>query len=124
MPYNIEYEETGVYVCFTGDCTYKEILDATIMLWENPKFEKIQYEIFDYLGVTSIDISEYDAVELAVRDRVASKMTRRNKIAVVATLPEILVHSETYGKTLEAAKVAQFVTESLSEAREWVLRSD
>ncbi len=81
----------------------------------------MQYEIFDYLDVTEIVVSEYDVIELAVRDHVASKITRRNKIAVVATLPAIVDLSVAYRKALEKSDIDLLVTGSLARARKWVV---
>lgn len=119
MSYVINYEPAGACVHFSGKCTYKDILEATIKLWEGPQFDKMHYEIFDYLDVTEIVVSEYDVVELAVRDHVASKITRRNKIAAVAILPAIIDMSVTYRKTLEKSDIDFLVTDSLADACKW-----
>lgn len=120
MPYSIEYEPHGAYVRLFGACTYKEVLEATIALWEHPSFGAMRYEIFDYLAVTEINFSDYEVVELAVRDDVASKMTRRDKMAIVATHPDILELSKAYRSALKDGSFDFLVTDTLEAARAWV----
>lgn len=120
MAYSIEFETKGAYVKFEGACSYAEVLEASKGVWENPYFDSMTYEIFDYLSVTSIDFSDYDIVEMAVRDSVASKMSRRSKMAVVATLPAIIARTEEYKQSLSDPELEFMVTDSLAAARQWV----
>lgn len=120
MPYTIKYEPNGVYVAFTGQISFKEILQATYEFWQQPDFERMDYEIFDYLDVTSLEISEYDAVEMAVRDDVASKITRRSQIAIVTTLPAIIEQTDIYRRTLKDKSVEVLVTDTVDDARKWI----
>jgi len=119
--YSIAYEDEGAYVRMHGVCTYKDVLEATISLWENPSFESIKYEIFDYLDVTEVNFSDYEVVELAYRDNVASRMTRRAKMAIVATHPDILELSKVYRKTLPESSFDFVVTDTPEAARIWVM---
>lgn len=119
MPYTIKYEPNGVYVAFSGQISFKDILQATYDFWQQPDFEHMDYEIFDYLTVTSLEVSEYDAIEMAVRDDVASKTTRRSKIAIIATLPDIIEQTEIYRQTLKDKSVAVLVTDNIKHARDW-----
>lgn len=120
MAYVIKYESNGVYVNFSGKCSFAEILQATHNFWRAPAFERMDYEIFDYLAVTELEISEYDVVEMAVRDEVASKITRRSKIAVIATLPAIIEQTEIYQRTMKDRSIDVLVTDKLANAREWI----
>lgn len=119
LPYTIKYEPNGVYVAFSGQISFKDILQATYDFWQQPDFEYMDYEIFDYLTVTSLEVSEYDAIEMAVRDDVASKTTRRSKIAIIATLPDIIEQTEIYRQTLKDKSVAVLVTDNIKHARDW-----
>ena len=120
MAYSIKIEPRGAYVRLEGRCSFKHVLAATMEVWENPNFDNMAYEIFDYLSVTSIDFTDYDVVELAVRDSVASKMSRRNKMAVVATLPSIIARTEEYKQSLSDPRLEFMVTDNLETARQWV----
>ncbi|WP_262693267.1 hypothetical protein [Kordiimonas aquimaris] len=120
MAYIIEYEPNGVYVRFSGNCSFAEVLQATHDFWQMPAFERMDYEIFDYLAVTELEISEYDAIEMAVRDEVASKITRRSKIVVIATLPAIIEQTEIYQHTMKDRSIDVLVTDNLVHAREWI----
>lgn len=120
VPYEITIEPQGAYVRLVGACSYEDVLRATMEVWEHPNFSSMHYEIFDYLGVTSIDFSDYEVVELAVRDSVASKMSRRSKMAIVAKHPEILALSQDYQESLKDPGMEFRVHASLEEARRWV----
>lgn len=103
-----------------GACSYEDVLRATMEVWEHPNFSSMQYEIFDYLAVTSVDFSDYEVVELAVRDSVAGKMSRRNKMAIVAKHPKILALSQDYKKSIKDPGMEFRVHTSLEQARRWV----
>ena len=103
-----------------GDCTYEDVLRATKDVWEHPSFREMKYEIFDYSDVTSVDFSDYDVVELAVRDSVASKMSRRSKMAIVARKPELLALTQDYKKSLLDPNMEFQVHATLEQARRWV----
>jgi hypothetical protein len=120
LPYTIEYEQKGVYATFSGQTSFGEILQATYEFWQKPAFEYMDYEIFDYLAVTSLEISEYDAIEMPVRDSVASKTTRRTKIAIIATLPAILEQTRVYRQTIKDKNIQVMVTDSIDEMRTWI----
>lgn len=120
MPYEVHFEDKGAYAKFTGKCSYQEILQATIQIWENPKFEYMHYEIFDYLDVPELTVSKEDAMEMAVRDSVASRSTRREKIVVLATDKSLLEIAERYKETLKGTDIGFFIADSLQTARAWL----
>lgn len=121
--YSITYEAEGAYVRMRGACTYRDVLEATISLWENPSFASMKYEIFDYLDVTEINFSDYEVVELAFRDSVASRMTRRTKMAIVATHPDVIELSKRYRKTLPESSFDFLVTDTPEAARAWATQT-
>jgi len=120
VPYKVHFENKGAYAKFTGKCSYQEILQATIQIWENPKFEYMLYEIFDYLDVQEFTVSKEDAMEMAVRDSVASRSTRREKIVVLATNKSLLEIAERYKETLKGTDISFFIADNLGTARAWL----
>lgn len=83
MPYDVEWNEQGVYRKFYGHVTGDEVIANTAAIFSDQQFDHIRYLVSDYLGVTSSDISMEQASYIAHMCYAASKSNVQLKAAMV-----------------------------------------
>lgn len=84
MPYTIQWKEKGLYWIYAGEVSDQEMLASYSDLYDDPRFLDIEYEIVDYLAVTSYDVSSDTIFKIAQMDKAASKRNPHVKVAVIA----------------------------------------
>jgi len=89
MPYAIHWEPQGVYKTFHGLVTGAELLQSVQEVAADPRFERLRFEISDYLGAEGTDYSQ-DALNDVRATRIGSYQTNpRVKVAIITRDPDI-----------------------------------
>jgi hypothetical protein len=127
MPYLTEWKDKGYYIKYSGRVSTDDVIQASVDIQGDPRFDNLRYIISDYLD---IDILEYDADNFkekisyhAFINAAASRSNPQIKRAVVATDKTVLSFADIYkNKSSEVDTPWEFSTfSSVDEAYKWVL---
>lgn len=122
MSHTMAWEEKGVYWKYSGDVSGQEIVDASAVIYGDPRFDTITYKLVDFLDATSMSLSDQEIAVIAHQHKAAEISNPRVKNAIVMT----------FGADL-AEKFAAFFTDSswevkvfddLETANQWVSRNN
>ena len=83
--YEIEWADNGVYWKYFGDITGREIIEGSQLIYEDPRFTKINYKLIDFLDTYSISLSKAEAAEIAILHKTAALSNASIENAVVAS---------------------------------------
>ena len=122
MPFQINWEQNGVVVNFTGVFDLEVCKAANDALYTNPKTDALEYVVWDLSRVEKLDFSEQYAKIPAIRDRLATHRLPRIKMGfVVSDEPmahlcmQYIIDSSVYGSSWEFN-----VSDNLEGIREWI----
>lgn len=120
MPYRIEWEASGVLLTYSGTVAADELSQAAVEMFENSRFEKLQYVISDFLPAEEFTINVPDVVFLTKSFKNAIGPVSGIKMACVADQPAIRplfrIHEWEMADMTWGCKLFHTV----SEARAWV----
>jgi hypothetical protein len=85
MATKIIWQEKGILFVHSETVTVDEVLEANNVMYGDPRFDKIQYQISDYTGVTSNLITFSDARVVGKLDNTSSVWNPKMLIAIVST---------------------------------------
>jgi len=119
MTYELTWEPGGVVKRYFGHVTCAEILAASKESQSDYRFDQYRYSINDFLGCTEFVTDPIGLEELAAFAG-ASELSNSNiKVAIIATMPEIIAAMKEYsGLALQTYPTRLFST--LAEARVWI----
>ncbi len=122
MSYELNWEPTGVVKRYFGHVTCAEVLAAGIQSQRDPRFDEFRYAINDFLDCTKFEMDLKVMEEIAAYAGAAERSNKNIKIAIVATLPEVVAASKQYFELpLQSYPTRLFPT--LAEARAWISES-
>ena len=96
MSYELTWEPKGVVKRFFGHVTCVEVLAAGTQSQSNPQFDQYHYAINDFLDCTEFVLDPAVLEEIAAYTGAAELSNPNIKIAIVATLPEIVAAAKQY----------------------------
>lgn len=106
MPHSMKWEERGVYWKYFGDVSGQEIIDASAVIYGDPRFDNLEYKLVDFLDATTVNMSDDEVARVAYQHKAAEVSNPRIKNAIVTTVALDL-----------ADKFANFFTESRWEVQ-------
>ena len=121
MPYKMNWEEKGIWMWHGGTVTSKEIFDSNMEFYNDPKSDRVKYQIIDFLEVEDIVLSELTAEKIAMLDSAQSTSTPNIKVALVGTslssqkLFQEYIDNSSKTKTNWSFKIF----DDMKKAREW-----
>ena len=121
MPYENIWEETGVYIRFTGVANTRDIIESNEALYKDIRFDTIMsYQIADLLGCDKIDCKGDEVREIARRDAEASKRKPGVRVALVTDMQVIYGYSRMYQICTDQSSWETEIFDNLAAAREWI----
>ena len=118
MPYQISWEQHGVYVQYHGTCTEIDVEEIRNILSHDPRLATITYILNDYFACDGFALSPAFIKELAKRTYHPVLASRILKIAFVTSIPEIIaVASEYLQRSLSQHEYRVF--QDLTQACDW-----
>lgn len=122
MSYAMNWEASGVYVVFADPVDMGQVESATSDMYNHPRFEEIQYFIWNVKQIKALDMTPDDTEAMAYTDHVASSYKLHLKGAFIAEIPEtcdvVLRYIELSRAIGNPWEHRLFGNES--QAREWV----
>lgn len=120
MPYKTIWEEKGVQWVYTGILSGDELLQSNMEIYGDPRFDKLRYQIVNFLGVTEFQVSTDTMEEITVMDMGASNTNPMLKVAVVATDTQANRLVELYETTTGGAPWETEIFATEKAARAWI----
>lgn len=123
MPYEIVWEEKGIYVRNFGTLSEQELYDQLDESNSDTRMEKIDYMVWDALEVDHFIAHGSSTLLLAIADARLSEKTGPVKNALVAKDPHIIEMCRHYMEHMDRLGSTWGVKQfgDLASAREWVL---
>lgn len=119
MPYTITWEPLGVYRAYHGDVPIAERRASFDAICADPRFDRLQYAITDYLAVRRYEVTQDATAEIAALHVGPLITNPRLVIAAVADQPEVLAAIADF-KRHGFADAPYQVFRTPAEARRWI----
>jgi len=122
MPHTTTWEKDGIWWQFHGTVDAKEFIEADAELYNDPRFDRIKYWIWDGTHIEELAIDEVHAELIAATDWAATEYNKEIKGAMIAKDKNIQKRIKRYLEvSMEFESTWQLrVFENLEEARQWV----
>ena len=119
MSYELSWEPKGAIKRFFGNVNAGEVQAANNKVEGDARFDGLRYVINDFLSCDKFSFDSNSIDEMAAIDGAASTINGNIKIAVVATLPEVLTAATQFADSaLNLYPTRIFST--LADARAWI----
>ena len=122
MAYEILWENKGVQVVLRDAINVSVVEEAKHAINTSEQFDSLLYEVWDYLGVTSVAATLDDASQIAALDDAASLWRRGKTIpaAVISDNEEILSLLEEYLASIDESTYDVRVFDNIEDAEKWI----
>lgn len=120
MPYELVWEEGGVYVRLFGIVTFEQVATANAEFYQGLENHPATYQLFDFLGVEALDVSAPQAEKIGRADRLCPTRRVPFKVAIVSTDPDFDRLHDQYLGALENTPWSGRKFATLAEARAWI----
>lgn len=121
MPCEMIWKDEGIIFRHNGTVTNEEVQEMNNLMYGDPRFDKIRYQIADYTRVTENLISFKEAKVIAKIDRASSHWNRKVMLlGVVTTDPQFIPVAEAYFREFVGTMWVGKCFSTLEEAMEWV----
>lgn len=119
MAFEIVWEIRGAYKRFRGHVTDEELLQSSILVEGDSRFDSLRYVINDFLAVESYSVSEAKVRIVSAIDAAAALSNPHIRIAIVATDQQIHALAELYVASPLNAYPTQIFGD-IEDARAWL----
>lgn len=120
MPYRIEWEEHGVLMTFAGTVTADELNASNDELYSDPRFDRLRYQIADFLAIERISLEIDDVIGVSFKDLAAARTTEGVKVALVMVEPELLKLGAAYKELVKRGTWQAEIFSDQGQARAWL----
>jgi hypothetical protein len=120
MSCSTEWKKKGVCWALTGIVTGREMHLVNRNISQDRRFHRISYQVLDFTGADSFDITEKDVKDQAFQDLLAARSNPDIKLAIVA--PQDLMHKlgEIYAEYAEPSTWESRIFDTLKDANQWL----
>ena len=117
--YKFEWEPQGAYWKYYGDVSGREIIEASKIIYGDPRFDDLKYKLVDFLAVTSIQMDKDEVVEIAAQHKAAAISNPHIKTAIVTkeSNSELAI---SFASFLKDSSWEVKIFQNLDQARNWV----
>ncbi len=126
MPYEINWEPSGVVFRFSGVVLDEDVMAANEEVYSSPQLPAMKYQIVDFSMIEKLDVSYELVRRVAELDRAAAETNPHVRVAIITSAPFVRGMSNVYAKSHEA-KGGTWTTqifEREEDARGWVVPED
>lgn len=81
--YKLDWEPNGVSWKYYGNVSGEEVIEASIVVYGNYRFDDLRFKLVDFLDVESINMDENQIAEIAHQHLAAAISNPRIKTAIV-----------------------------------------
>ena len=123
MPYQLIWEDTGVFVKMHGKLTFSEIMECNGEIYGDSSFDYLKYEIGDFLDVESFEVSEKETLTISRLEIQSANWNKFLKVAHVTRDKKIIELIELYKEALKDTNWEIDIFNTIEEAYAWVEQS-
>jgi hypothetical protein len=125
MPYEIDWEPSGVCFRFSGVVSDGDLVSSNEEVYASPLFSAMRYQIADFGTIDGFEASSETVRSVADSDRRAAEINPDVKVAIITSTPFMRGMSNMYALSHEAPGESWIVElfEGEENARAWVVRS-
>ena len=121
MSYQISWTENDVLITFEGEVDFHEITEVDDNLYEDPRYDKQRYQIWDFREVNNFKITPIEARVIGVLDKNSSVWNNNIKLAAVSTDKHIIEMTLEYRNELKETNWQVRIFDNMQEAQKWCL---
>ena len=121
MAHKLTWEQNGVYWKYSNKVTGKELLEASTIIYGDPRFSDIKYKLVDFLNVEIIEIDREDIIRIACQHRVAVLSNACVKNAIVISSKNNKLANK-FVEFFEDSSWEVQLFQSLDDANDWLGR--
>jgi hypothetical protein len=119
----VEWQERGVYWKYTGSVSGEEIVNASIAIYADRRFDDLKYKLCDFLDADSITMAPMEMDKVVCQHAAAALSNGDIKIAVVgkkADIPALSLLVEHFKNYELKASWPIELFEDLTAAQAWL----
>lgn len=122
MSFQLDWKGSNVIVTFQGIPDFEEILRANNLIVNDPRFDTMEFQVFDFSSVEKFSITERDAEILAVLDKTSAHWNRKINVALIGNIinPEVIRLAEKYMDVMSNSGWPVKLFANMGEARKWL----
>ncbi len=122
MPCQILWEDRGVVMRYSGRSSDHEVAAAVQIAQADERFDRLLYDIHDFLGCESFSYSPSRLEEMAATDAIAARTLPRETmaVAVVTASPDVSAAVNAYVACNVNPHATLRIFSSLDDARIWL----
>lgn len=117
--YTYEWIESNFVVTFIGDISYVDIMEANNVMFRDIRFDTMQFQIFDYSKITSIDLTDNVSDIIANLDAVANVWNKNMKVATVTSDLTLKKCIEEYNEKINTTSWIAKTFDNITDALTW-----
>ncbi|RDH84645.1 MAG: hypothetical protein DIZ80_04020 [endosymbiont of Galathealinum brachiosum] len=117
------WESEGVYWKYHGDVTGKEVIDASVSIYSDSRFDEISYKLVDFSDVVTIQMDANEIATVACMHKAAALSNPYIKTAII--INDVKNQRAKYFTSFfKGSNWEVEIFEDLSKAYDWVERND
>jgi hypothetical protein len=117
--FTYEWLDCNIIVTFFGEISINDIIDANNVIFGDIRFDKMEYQIFDYSNIEGIDLEE-DVSEIISRlDMAANVWNSRVKVATITQDAYIRDLISVYNEKMQSSKWQAKTFDTVEDALKW-----
>ena len=120
--YKFEWEDNGAYWKYHGNVSGREIINASKVIYGDPRFDDLKYKLVDFLDVDTINMDENEVTEIACQHRAAEKSNSNIKNAIVARLGSVTELANKFAALFSDSCWEVQVFQDRDKANKWLAR--
>ncbi len=120
MPCSTEWKTMGICWTLTGIVTGREINQVNLYVCEDRRFDSISYQLLDFSGAKSFDVTGKEVKDIAFQDVVAAGSNPDIKVAIVAPQDIMKKLAEIYAEYSEPSQWETRIFDTIEDANQWL----
>jgi hypothetical protein len=123
MGYSTEWIGSNIIMRFFGEINLTDLHEANNHIYGDPRFDSMDYQIADYTGIESVNISDDDVKLLSQLDLNAAVWNRKVKVALIATEDYQLEYLNIYLEIMAETAWECRIFDNFDDAEAWCLNN-
>ena len=122
MSYSMSWTENNVLITFEGEVDFHEITEVDDKLYEDIRYDKQSFQIWDFREVNNFNITSIEARVIGVLDKNSSVWNNDIMLACVTTDKHIIEMTLEYKNELKDTNWQVRIFDNMQEAQNWCLK--
>lgn len=119
MSFTHQWIDNNILIELKGTLSFKVLLEANSLLFSNPKFDHLNYQILSFLMVDKVVLTKQEMLAYSLLHRGASRWNPCINVAIVATEPMVLKAFEDYLVQMNQSGWECKFFNSIQKAQDW-----